>query len=989
MYILYIEIPYLKSLADIEENRKKIAVLSRTIHTTLSVSFLVTQQEWEEQLLYIYDLPYASAKYRLLEIIRDTKSILDASHSILMGYTMCVDTVARSSLEHCEFHRQRVLANIGVGVLKDGLYMGARARQDFSPCIHGTKEYRWYFVHNFKLHDRASLPSISNFLENKRCISYIQEEIQLRRAKKVSPTMPIVIRGMLATGGAENICSALRSYRTEGGENLYLHVWGDTRQSSCVVPLANSLTEAIIGGVAQYMGPRERAQFARFRALIDSLLISSDCCINKEWFINDFISMYRLILNAFCRLARAHQVAPIIYLEGAHQFGKRTWEILSHLYTAVCADYGAIVVVGCQWTPSGFSTLFDQFNLYKLKPPSLAYVQAYAEKYLSDYSQEIALSAPENISFIYYKILAAHLKEGSSRVQKETPHRISATNLIRDIVQSLTQVEYDLLLTVSVLAPHNSIVLCVLIMGELGYSEPRVRSAFERLVSIGLIRAANRCSFRIEEIKTVVENLDGHKESNTLALISDAIYRQWKVGRIPPSLALQEMIGHTRSIRQVVEIVCALMSHFSIRNDTRGLDRLLNRGIQSARVLMEPSHLKEQQALLCAGRIRLALLKNELSKAASLIENSERRTGSKLSYGYLETERARYWCITKNYQKAIASTVKAILIYQAHSFEEGIASAHTDCGYYYMMTNNLLDAKHHLQIGEQEGGVGLRTALETTRNQVLQIILHFLVGNYSKVGALASAFLQNPHYGVGEWALYMRFMRARALFELGHYAKAFDEFGKGLVTATSYGHHLAINLFNLWTGRALLFSGEPHQALIWLNKAKRKKEYHFYIAEAYTRLEKYSEASHHINIAVNCQNESVQLTLDRPNWNTGYSYTHNGHGILKHQAEAFKGYVMGKAGKNASATRILNKLIQLESVSKNDPYISVYYLLFSQILNPAERKEKFQQMLLRRSLKFMYERLQRIDDNNDRSNYLKSNYWNRQLIHQARQFHMI
>ena len=68
-----------------------------------------------------------------------------------------------------------------------------------------------------------------------------------------------------------------------------------------------------------------------------------------------------------------------------------------------------------------------------------------------------------------------------------------------------------------------------------------------------------------------------------------------------------------------------------------------------------------------------------------------------------------------------------------------------------------------------------------------------------------------------------------------------------------------------------------------------------------------------------------------------------------------------------------------------DPYNRLYYFLYSLILpesGPADTEDRL--TILGKSVRFMQERSSRIDRYSDKTAFLEKNYWNRQLIEQAR-----
>ena len=991
MYSLLFEIPYVSLLSSIESDTDDTPSFPELLHTfynTCNTSFLVSHAEWNEYMLFIYDPPHSVALLQLLKIIQGIQERMNSMQDILQGYALYLD---RYETKEPEQITQAIHSYIGMEGLHNGFYISSAAWPDLSSYLVGELGSQWYFVKSFKLQNGKPSPTIMQFMRNEASISQIKQEIDMRRSGEVPATHPLVVRCPTSVGISANIRMALKEHITN--EELYLQLWGTGSYSDYLTPLINSITPTITQKISAHLSEKERKHYAQYKQIIDSLLVTADYYMGYKQFVYDFLSMYRLILIGFCRLALAHNTIPIIFLEDTHKFTKRTLEIIANLYKSIATRYRVILIVGCQRLPRYFTIYFNKYTLYRINPHSPQRIQKYLADILipvSEGMQQRILQHHNNPNLLFYSILLTHLQERSDSVsEKKLPSTV--IELMQRILQNLLPVEYDLLLTISLMEPHYSTTIAIAVMESIGYSAQPVNNAFKRLVAIGLIRLGHRCHFYINEMRKTLAEIEVKNKKEVYRRISNQTYLQWKAGAIPLSPNLQKIVGYSQCIERSLEIAFLLISYFSIRNDTTSLDHLLNRDMPLIPTLADPAHLDSLQVLLCAGRIRLAILKNDVSQTAAFIKACECRQGGKLCHGHLEIERARYYCMIGKYQKAIQCTVNAILIYQEHSFEPGILSAHTDCGYYHIMVNQLIDAKHHLEIGAQyEWKKDMLVDLQRIRNGILQVVLQFIIGNYTQVGLLITTLTKQLSYGASEWQLYMYFMKARALFELGFYSKAYSEFQHGYQRSASHNHQLAMNLFNLWLGRTLIYLGKPHEALVHLKKCRKKKEYHYYAAEAHVYRTEYPSAIRHLEMAFHSQSESSKLSMDNPDWSHGYSYIYNGQDILNHQIQALHGYLMGKTGKNASAFKVLRKLIKMERINYTDPYVSIYYFFFSQILNRNEENEsKFQQLLLGRSLKFMHERSHHITDNNDRTNYLHSNYWNRQLIRQARTHHMI
>ncbi len=989
MYSLLLEIPYVSLLLSIEDDkddRDSFPELLETLHNTLNTSFLISHTEWSEYMLFIYDPPDSIALLQLLKIIQDIQEHIHSRQDTLPGYALYLDRCETKEAGHII---QAIHSYIDIVDLQDGLRISSSAWPDFSSQLVGKLESQWYLVERYKLQNGRPLPTMMQFMRNETSISHIKREIDERRSGKVATTHPLIIRFPISAGISANVRMALKEHVTK--EELYLQMWNAGPYSDYLMPLINSIGPAIIQKISTQLSEKEKRRYAQYKQIIDSLLVTADYYTGYKQFMYDFLSLYRLILIGFCRLACAQNITPIIFLEDAHQFSKRTLEIIADLYQSNAAQYGAILIVGCQRLPRYFTTYFSRYTLCRMNPHSPQRIQKYlADIQVSEGKRQRILQYHTNPNLLFYNALLDHLQGGSDNVSKEKPPG-TIIELTKKIIQHLLPVEYDLLLTISLMEPHYSTAIAIEVMIAIGYSAQQLNLALKRLAAMGFIRSGHRCHFCRNEIRKSLSDIEGENKREVYRNISNQTYLQWKAGAIPLSPNLQKIVGYNQCVERSLEIAFLLISHFSIRNDITSLDRLLDRDMPLIPTLADPLHLDSLQVLLCAGRIRLAILKNDVSQASAFMKACECRQGGELGHGHLEIERARYYCMTGKYQRAIQCTVNAILVYQEHSFEPGILLAHTDCGYYHIMINQLIDAKHHLEIGAQDAReTDILVDLQRIRNGMLQVVLQFIIGNYSQVEMLVTNLTKQQPYSASEWLFYMYFMKARALFELGLYTKAFNEFQHGYQRCAAHSHQLAMNLFNLWLGRTLIYLGKPQEALEHLKKCWRKKEYHYYAAEAYVYNAEYPSAISHIETALRSHSEPSRLSMDNPDWSHGYSYIYNGQDILNHQIQALHGYLMGKIGKNAHAIKVLRQLIKLERIDYTDPYISIYYFFFSQILNSNEEQgSKFQQLLLGRSLKFMHERSQYITDNNDRAHYLNSNYWNQQLIYQAHIHRMI
>jgi tetratricopeptide (TPR) repeat protein len=244
-----------------------------------------------------------------------------------------------------------------------------------------------------------------------------------------------------------------------------------------------------------------------------------------------------------------------------------------------------------------------------------------------------------------------------------------------------------------------------------------------------------------------------------------------------------------------------------------------------------------------------------------------------------------------------------------------------------------------------------------------------------------------------EVELFLLFLKARTLFQVGSYDDCSLCLQACLCTATLYAVDAAMPILRAWLGRTLVHQGELVSGIRLLESLSPSREVLLFLAEGSLFSGELEKAA-----------LSLQEGLDFPAafrfpppeaiaWRDGCASIEGrcfllsrGDAFLRRSLAGLRAYLQGLRGFREESIRELHQLTRGEKYMEDDPIVYWFNFLYSQVLPETGAEEVDDKVtVLGKSLKSLQQRASRIDAPAERSSFLWRNRWNRQIMEEARE----
>ena len=358
-------------------------------------------------------------------------------------------------------------------------------------------------------------------------------------------------------------------------------------------------------------------------------------------------------------------------------------------------------------------------------------------------------------------------------------------------------------------------------------------------------------------------------------------------------------------------------------------------------------------------------------------------------------EAARYLYASGEYRSALDAAKKALLFLQNEDNRLLNADANCQIGLIMIGMERLDEAAMYFGLGREQ-----LSPEENPHNYIKAMVLEglcqFITGNLSQVRrSMEDSRRMAAAFGRREWELYSVFLIGRNDFELGRYEAAEEKFVEGLLMSRLYFDENKSKVFYSWIARCRIYAGFPTKGLSVLGGLKPDNEVLFITAEALYFMGRMEKALDALQLAM--EEELSAPTLFCPgeyiSWHSGFSSvedralrTREGTGVLFHLTRVFRGYLRGKGPEKEEGRQELSRITRDERLGEEDPFNHFYYYLYNQIVPEMGDAESVNKLtILSRSLKYLQQRASRIDETEDKKDYLYKNYWNSLIMKEGRE----
>lgn len=246
--------------------------------------------------------------------------------------------------------------------------------------------------------------------------------------------------------------------------------------------------------------------------------------------------------------------------------------------------------------------------------------------------------------------------------------------------------------------------------------------------------------------------------------------------------------------------------------------------------------------------------------------------------------------------------------------------------------------------------------------------------------------------------IYACFFEARLLFEEGRYDDCEKKLDKLIQYSISSGHNAGVELFKAWKGRAFIFGGKKTKGLSLLESIRPSCEKLVFEAEGAYLVGDYKKA-HSLLVGVDDHFDFNSFFLSPYINFFRMGYTNFEDRVIRYEDKfsSFYYYYLGFSVLVDSALGIsknreaYKKCIRNESSLSQDPQARIYcYLLAASAFNLDSHATELDQItFINRAYRHLQEYSGATLESLIRINYLKNNFWNKEIQIMAKKFKLI
>jgi tetratricopeptide (TPR) repeat protein len=414
---------------------------------------------------------------------------------------------------------------------------------------------------------------------------------------------------------------------------------------------------------------------------------------------------------------------------------------------------------------------------------------------------------------------------------------------------------------------------------------------------------------------------------------------------------------------------------------------------------------RELAAVVAMGRLRAALMQQDADAAESAQAEARKWASTDAPpalRGEVGVERAKYFLSKGNAGAALEELKKGLLLSQ-ESRPVGAESPSGERGDrpFYLWLGATMLAEGRLGEAVEYLGMSQRLCQEADDAPGLLWTLayladsHFISGRFTQCfTVLDQGLLKARALYRREVELFLEFLRGRALFQVGSYEECSLCFQSCLCLATIYGRDDAVPVLRAWLGRTLLHQGETTSGMRLLESLSHQtREVLLFQAECCLFSGSLENASFYVERGLALTTDFRFPSPEGVPWQDGFACAEGrcfrlsrGDAFLRRTLAGLRAYLLGLRGFREQAIRELRQLTRGEKAVEEDPAVSWFNYLYSQVLPEAGVPEVDDKVtVLSKSLKSLQERASRIDAPAERSSFLWRNRWNRMIMDEARE----
>lgn len=578
-------------------------------------------------------------------------------------------------------------------------------------------------------------------------------------------------------------------------------------------------------------------------------------------------------------------------------------------------------------------------------------------------------------------------------LEEQKIHEIGVADVAWRAVSRQDSDVREVLLALCYLSPVLSKEGFVTVAGSLGLDSARLPAVLNHLQNLGLVTGERWLHPVHPELRRRLEINLGTSARTVSERVGEALYTEVQEGRVAATLSVIEVLRECSQYQAIPAVYGRMIRRMIDRHEPAHAHRALYDSVPAA--AFGARVRGAMQGVLLTHRLRLALLQQNRQagvRALSSLEGGE----VTLLPGDTVLFRSRAAKDQGDMKRCVALLKQATVEYQDHGDEVGLARANLDYGMLRLAQEDLAGGHEYIRMAAMTAD-DTNDVVEQLRARRLLVTTEFILGNLSRSNDLAHALLDRATAaGMHELELFASLAIARSAFELGRYEEAATVFGRGRMLARLYGLNNAEQVMQRWTTRCQVYEGRLSRAIEVFSNSAVSPEALLFLAEALLRRGDHTETLQVLDQALELETATA-VTPEAISWATGFASMEDlaigvvrGDRVLRNQINALHGYVLAESGEREQGLHEMYRLTHDMGMSDLDPHNRVYFYLYSLIIpESGELRLEDPGTVVGKAVRYLQQRSSRMELYDDKTDYLRRNYWNALLMGRAQVHNLV
>ncbi|NOY09030.1 MAG: ATP-binding protein [Spirochaetes bacterium] len=793
-------------------------------------------------------------------------------------------------------------------------------------------------------------------------------------------TVPYVF-GYRGVGKTEIVYEAVKKILGRDETNPWIRLFSIFKSSSPIHPFLNSIRSDVFEYISEYLLPHERKVFDEIMPLFREFTLSRKKRMNTiipDHIVEDFFLAYHLYVLAFIRMMEEKNLPAVFVCDDVDLYNSESRRFL----LSMMHDFSEYEVFVPLFVSSDKVILKDLESM-ELRKVYIAPLSRYMIK-------ELALKVDEKLilsekllrkirritkglySPVLHCLLYLEFSENDNLPDSETCSRYLSNMLDPDQKKVL----HSLYISRGILKYTDQLHFIV----SLGYSERDGTAIVNSLRNFGFVEGKEYILPDMSGLKNVP-----NVYNEVIEKFVEYLTKKWEAFEYTNYVLLFYFFLKLEKFKLAGKVYHAIIQRKLNERDLTGIDNFLkeSRWKQLLSGGSERNSAGLETAMLLY-RIDQLGLSGRFKEAYSLYMENRDQIDNRMDLTVFpdsDITIAGLNIALKNVEESLSLSKHALLKFQSLNNSDGMRASYIKLGRTMLARGKLDDALEYFLLAGRISGT--ESALDSISIVVLSAITRFIQGDLSDALLYCDEALKiTPGTFSREWEVFIYFLKARFLFEIGLYDGCIAVLEKTLSYLSLYKIEKAEKVVYAWLARAFIYGGSVRTGLEILDHMEKSQLNLLFTAEGCYMTNEYEKASGFMEDGGIKISGYDFLPGDRIFWLDGF-YSVEGRcldlsdSMLKRISVSFLSYMYYLSGNSEKSINGFQDILH-GKIPDFDPYMHYYYFLYSECLG----ENRF--TMLNRAWNTLQERANRISSPEIKRKFMESNYWNKRILKSAR-----